>query len=298
MIETSNNENQFVVDILSDLHKGNFGFQAWIHFLGSSWRKSRATAKGNPALTKSWFSHTIFIGLLALAILVFNLLFEGSIETLHVLPGFLFFIVWQQSDLYWHLGLNRQLSTRKLLNALSTATTVTLLRGLGASYLLARFICGLDTPSWLILLVLLGGIITDIFDGQIARRTQTQTKYGQIADAEADFCLYLAITCILIRQQILPVWFGIFLLLRFIIPFIAVIASYFLFAHPVRFGSTFWGKLAGLALSFYFLFLLARGQLITLSVFIHLPLMMVTLLLLAIAPVAQILKNVREFLPR
>ncbi len=177
---------------------------------------------------------------------------------------------------------------------MSSATILTLLRGLGASYLLARFIGGISTPSWLILLILLGGIITDILDGQIAWRTQTQTKYGQIADAEADFCLYLAITCMLIQQHMLPFWFGMFLLLRFIIPLIAAIASYFLFAHPVHFGSTIWGKLAGLALCCYFLLLLVPDKLIILPDVFHLPLMIVTLILLATAPVAQILRNRRE----
>jgi len=295
MLETTDNDNQFVVDILSDLRKDNFGFQAWIRFLGSSWRKSRETAKGNPSLTNSWFSITIFIGLLAVAILIFNLFFEGPIETLHVLPGFLFFVVWQQSDLYWHLGLNRQITTGKQLSALSSATTVTFLRGLSASYLLARFIGGISTPSLLILLALIGGIITDILDGQIARRTHTQTKYGQIADAEADFCLYLAITGILIQQHILPFWFGMFLLLRFIIPLIAAIASYFLFAHAVRFGSTLWGKLSGLAFSFYLLLLLVPAKLIIITDVFHIPLMIVTMILLAIATVAQILRNVGAF---
>ncbi|HYA98690.1 MAG TPA: CDP-alcohol phosphatidyltransferase family protein [Ktedonobacteraceae bacterium] len=295
ILNKTDNENQFVVDILSDLRKDNFGFQACICFLGSSWRKSHATAKGNPSLTNSWFSITIFIGLLALAILIFNLFFEGPIETLHVLPGFLFFVVWQQSDLYWHLGLNRQVGTGKQLSALSTATSVTFLRALSASYLLARFIGGIGTPSWLILLALVGGIITDILDGQIARRTHTQTKYGQIADAEADFCLYLAITGILIQQHILPFWFGMFLLLRFIIPLIAAIASYFLFAHPVRFGSTLWGKLSGLAFSFYLLLLLVPAKLIIITDLFHIPLMIVTMILLALATVAQILRNVGAF---
>lgn len=297
MLETSDKENQFVVDILTDLRNDNFRVQAWVSFLRGSWRKSCATAKAHPSLTNSWFTTTVFIGLMALVVLLFNLFFEGLIATLRVLPIFLFFVVWQQSDLYWHLGLNRQVKTGTQLKALSIATTVTLLRGLGASYLLARFIGAISTPSWLILLILFGGIITDILDGQIARRTLTETKYGQIADAEADFCLYLAITCILIQQQMIPFWFGIFLLLRFFVPLIAAIASYFLFAHPVRFGSSTWGKLAGLALCCYFLLLLLPGKLIIFPDVFHHLLMIITLILLATAPVAQILRNVREITP-
>jgi len=166
------------------------------------------------------------------------------------------------------------------------------LRGLGASYLLGRFIGGINTPSWLVLLVFLGGILTDILDGPIARRTQTQTKLGQIADGEADFCLYLAIALLLIQNSFLPLWFGLLILLRFMIPLFAALVSYFLFAHPVRFGSTIWGKAAGLVLCFYFLILLAPGQLIFLTRFLNRPLSIVTLLLLAIAPLAQITRSI------
>ena len=294
MLQTTDSENQFVVDILTDLRKEKFSPPAWMHFLGSSWKKSRATARTNPMLKRSWAHTTIFIGAFALAILVVNFIVEGSIATLHLMPGFLFFVGGQQSDLYWHLGLNRQIRTGKLLRVIGVATTLTLLRGVGASYLLGRFIGGIYTPLWLLLLIFLCGIITDILDGQIARRTQTQTKYGQIADGEADFCLYLASACILIQKSILPLWFGLFVLLRFTIPLFAAIASYFLFARPVRFGSTMWGKAAGLALCFYFLLLLLPDQLFFLTRYLNRPLSIVTLLLLAIAPLAQIARNIRE----
>jgi len=293
MLQTTNNENQFVVDILTDLRNKKFSPSAWMHFLGSSWKRSRATARANPVLKDSWVHTTIFISTFALAILVVNFFVEGPIETLRLIPGFLFCVAWQQSDLYWHLGLNRKIRTGTLLNVVGAATTLTLLRGLGASYLLGRFIGRMNTPSWLLSLVFLFGIITDILDGQIARKTHTQTRYGQIADGEADFCLYLAIAYILIQESILPFWFGLFVLLRFMLPLIAAIASYFLFAHPVQFGSTLWGKVAGLVLCFYFLLLLAPGQLILLIRFFHRPLSIVTLLLLAIATLAQIARNIR-----
>jgi phosphatidylglycerophosphate synthase len=294
MLQTTDSENQFVVDILTDLRNEKFSFLAWRHFLGSSWKRSRATARANPALKRSWIQTTILIGAFTLAILVVNFIVEGLDITLRLMPGFLFFICWQQCDLYWHLGLNRQSRTGKLLYVIGAATTLTLLRGLGASYLLGRFIGGIYTPFWLLLLVFLCGIITDILDGQIARRTQTQTKYGQIADGEADFCLYLAIACILIHEGILSPWFGLFVLLRFTIPLFAAIASYFLLARPVHFGSTVWGKAAGLALCFYFLVMLAPDQLISLTRFLNRPLSIVTLLLLVIAPIAQIARNKRD----
>ena len=293
MPQTTDSENQFVVDILTDLCNEKFSHLAWMHFLGSSWKRSCATARANPVLKRSWTHTTIFIGAFALAVLAANFIFEGSGATQRLMPGFLFFVGWQESDLYWHLGLNRQSRTGTLLRVIGAATTLTWLRGLGASYLLGRFISGITTPFWLVLLVLLSGILTDILDGQIARRTQTQTKLGQIADGEVDFCLYLAIALILIQESILPLWFGLFILLRFMVPLFVALVSYFLFAQPVRFGSTIWGRMAGLALCSYFLILLAPGQLILLTRLFNRPLSIVTLLLLAIAPLAQIKRNIR-----
>ena len=294
MPQTTDSENQFVVDILTDLRNEKFSRLAWMHFLGSSWKRSCATARANPVLKRSWTHTTIFIGAFALAVFVVNFIFEGPGATLRLLPGFLFFVGWQQSDLYWHLGLNRESRTGTLLRVIGAATSLTWLRGLGASYLLGRFIGGITTPSWLVLLVFLSGILTDILDGQIARRTQTQTKLGQIADGEADFCLYLAIALILMQDSILPLWFGLLILLRFVIPLFAALVSYFLFAQPVRFGSTIWGRMAGLALCSYFLILLVPGQLILLTRLFNRPLSIVTLLLLAIAPLAQIKSNIRD----
>ena len=294
MLQSTDNKNQFVVEILANLRKEKFSLPAWIHFLGSSWKKSRATATANSTLKYSWIYTTIFIGVFALSLLVVNLIIEGPVSTLRLIPGFLFFVCWQQSDLYWHLGLYRRARTETLLPVIGTATIMTLLRGLGASYLLGRCIGGINTPSWLVLLVFLCGILTDVLDGQLARRTQTQTIYGQIADGEADFFLYVATTCILIQENILPLWFGLFLLLRFAIPLFAAVISYFFYTHPVQFGSTLWGKAAGLALCFYFLLLLAPEQLMLLTTFLHRPLLILTLLLLAIAPLAQISRNLKN----
>ncbi len=218
---------------------------------------------------------------------------EGPTAALRFLPGFVFCVAWQQSDLFWHLGLNRSANTGEILPSIGLANSCTWLRALGASFLLGRLLGGLATPSWLALLVLLWGVVTDILDGQIARRAKTSSKLGQIGDGEADFCLYLAITIILIQNAVLPLWLGIIMLLRFCIPLLAALLSYFLLAHPVRFGSTVWGKYAGLAQCLYFLVLLAPLQLTFITRFINLPLLIVTLILLIVAPIAQIAGNVK-----
>jgi len=290
---TIGSENQFVVDLLITLRQEKFNPLGWWRFFGHSWEMSCKTANDNPTLKRSWVRTTLLIATLAVAIILINFLFERADQAVRFLPGFLFCVAWQQSDLYWHLGLNRQAQTGKLLPTLGLANVFTCLRGVGASYLLGRLVGGLGTPSWLALAVFLGGSVTDILDGRVARSTRTQSKLGQIGDGEADFCLYLAITIILIQNAVLPPWLGVVMLLRFCVPLLAALGSYFLFAHPVRFGSTIWGKYAGLAQCLYFLVLLAPLQLVPITRVANLPLLVATLILLVAAPIAQIAGNVR-----
>ena len=294
MASTLSEESQFVVDLLTTLRHEKFSPMAWARFLARSWKMSRQTANANPGLKHSWGRVSLALSMLALVLLAASFGLEGPAIALRLLPGVLFCVVWQINDLYWHLGLNRQPQTGGLLPIVGVANFCTQLRGLGASYLLGRLVDGVPTPTILILLIFLCGIITDILDGQFARRSHTQSKLGQITDGEADFCLYLAVTLMLIQNSILPVWVGILMLARFLLPLLAALASYFLLAHPVHFGSTVWGKYAGLAQCLYFLILLAPTQLAEITRLINLPLLLVTLALMIAAPTAQIVANVRQ----
>jgi len=289
-------EQTFVVDLLTTLHGDRFSLRAWGNFFRRSWLLSCQTARANPSLKRSWQCVTYLIALLALIILIANGLFAGATDTIRLFPGFVFCVVWQQSDLFWHLGLNRSVESGKLLPGLGPANTLTWLRGLGASYLLGRLIGGLLISSGLALTIFVFGITTDILDGSIARHTGTQSKLGQIADAEADFCLYLSLTINLLHNGTLPLWIGMVMLLRFLLPLTAVLLSYLAFAHPVRFGSTLWGKSAGLAQCCYFLLLLAPSPFPTFTHFLSTPLLIVTFCLLVAAPVAQVVANIKPLL--
>ena len=293
MQTVSNGEHAFVIDLMTTLRREKFGLRGWSHFLRRSWEMSWNTSNANPRLKRSWGRVTLFIMALAVVIAGASFFFEGSGIALHLLPGFLFCVGWQQSDLFWHLGLNRQVQTGKLLSTVGLATVCTGLRGVAASFLLGRLVGGVSTPSLIVLFVFLVGIVTDILDGMIARWTLRETKLGQIADGEADFCLYLAVTMILIQNGILPLWLGLVMLLRFLTPLVAALGSYFWLARPVRFGSTIWGKFAGVAQALSFIVLLTPGQ-ISMSIhFASMPLLLITLILLGVAPVAQIVENVR-----
>jgi phosphatidylglycerophosphate synthase len=286
-------EQTFVVDLLTTLRHDRFSLRAWGSFLRRSWLMSCQTAHTNPSLKLSWLRVTYLVALLALVILIGNGLFAGLADTLRMLPGFVLCVAWQQSDLFWHLGLNRSTQSGKLLPNIGAANTLTWLRGLGTSYLFGRLIGGLAIPSGLALAIFLYGIATDILDGHIARCTATQSKLGQVADGEADFCLSLSLTIILLQNNVLPPWVGLVMLLRFVIPLMAALLSYFAFASPVRFGSTRWGKYAGLAQCLYFLILLAPPSLSTFTHLLNASLLSVTICLLVMAPIAQVVANRR-----
>ena len=288
---TIDGEKQFVVNLLTTLRTERFSALAWWRFLVRSWDMSWETANHNPALKHSWWRVTLLMGVLTALVCLSTGFFEGFSFALRLTPGFVCFVGWQQSDLFWHLGLNRSTHTNALFSTVGVANVLTGVRGLGAAFLLGRLVGGLSTPIWLALVVFLVGVLTDILDGLVARYTKTQSKLGQIIDGEADFCLYLALSIILVQHTILPPWLGTLLVLRFFVPLIAALLSYFLFAHPVRFGSTLWGKGAGIAQCLYFMVLLAPKQFMETTHSVDTPLLIVTLLLTFVAPIAQILKN-------
>jgi phosphatidylglycerophosphate synthase len=176
----------------------------------------------------------------------------------------------------------------ELLPDIGGANRLTWLRGLAASYLLGRLTGGLATPPVLALAIFLCGGATDILDGHLARRTATRTRLGQFADAEADLCLSLSLTLILLADGVLPLWVGLVMLLRFLIPLTAALLSYLVLAHPLDVTSTGWGKGAGLAQCLYFLVLLAPAPLAGLASLLRTPLLLATLSLLLAAPLAQI----------
>jgi phosphatidylglycerophosphate synthase len=291
MQQSAPESTPFVVDLLTTLRREGYSLAAWARFFVRSWEMSCATARTHPGLTRSWLRVTLLIGTLALGILAATYVVEGAATALHLAPGFVFCVAWQQSDQFWHLGLNRQVQTGEILPRIGIANILTGLRGLGAAFLLSRLIGGLATSAPLALLVFLTGVATDILDGPVARYTGTQSRFGQIADGETDFCLYLAITLILLQDGILPLWLAVIMLLRFLMPLLAALGSYFLCAQPVRFGSTSWGKYAGVAQCLYFLVLLAPPALASITSTVSLPLLVATLALMIAAPVAQIMAN-------
>ncbi len=283
-----------VVELLTTLRAERFSLRAWRQFLSNSWIMSRTIARDNPQLTRSWLRLTILLCMLTLFILAAISSSEGIPTMLRMLPGLVICLAWQQSDLFWHLSLNRDPQTGELRQELGIANMLTALRGLAASILIARLVAGLSTSSHLALTVFVAGILSDILDGEIARRTDTRSRLGQIMDGEVDATLYLVLALVLIQNGRMPGWVGLVLLLRYLVPILGALGSYLLFARPVRFGSTPTGKCAGILQSLYFLALLLPHNRLFLIQVIAMPLLVLTIMLLIAAVSMQIITNVRR----
>ncbi len=284
-------ESDFVVDLLTTLRNERFSPQAWYHFLRRSWSMSWKTAHTNPQLRHSWTWVTTGIAILTVVLLLFIGRIEGVEAALRCTPITILCVAWQASDVFWHLGLNRRSQTGEMYQSIGWANIFTLLRGVGTAFLLGRYTGGLATPTTLLLVIFLLGVITDILDGQIARRTQTESKLGGMLDAETDFCQYLVIALLLLQNKLLPPWMMIVFLLRFCLPLLAALGSYFLLAQPVRIGSTQWGKWTGIVQGCYLLVLMLPRNLQEISHLLQTPLLIATLVLLIGAPIAQLLAH-------
>ena len=291
MQQSISDNSQQVVELLTTLRQQRFSPPAWWHFLKRCWDMSCATANANLALNRSWLYDTILMTILTVCILMITCIFEGPEIMVRLLPGFLFCMLWQQSDLFWHLGLHYHPQTRQLFQSVGMANILTGMRGMSASFLIGRLTGGVSTPSSLVLFLLLIGVVTDVLDGQVARYTKTQSKLGQIIDSETDFCFYTALTMILVQSGMLPLWFAVTIVLRFLLPFLATVVCYFIFARSILFGSTLWGKYAGIALCMSFFFVLIPPQFTPITHIYALPLLIITTALLIIAPSIQIIKN-------
>jgi phosphatidylglycerophosphate synthase len=290
--------NAFVIALLTDLRRRRYTPAAWGHFLADSWRKSRATARAHPRLSRSWARVSLLMAALAAAGFGLIWLFEGYAAALRLLPALLICLSLQQSDVYVHLGLNWSMLDGRLRERLGLPTTLTLARGLMADFLLAHLLSGVMPQNRFTLGALLLGIATDIADGQIARHSHWQTRLGGYLDSEADLYLYSAATLCALLAGVLPAWIVAILLLRFAVPLIGALFSYFVAIRQVDLTHTILGRGAGAAQALLLMTVLAPEALARIISPMYLPLLLATLALVVLAPAVEITNHLNELIGR
>jgi phosphatidylglycerophosphate synthase len=283
--------SQFVITLLTDLRRRHYSPAAWWRFFADSWQQSRATAHAHPRLTHSWARTSLLMIPLAAAGISIIWLLEGSQTALRLLLALLTLLALQQSDVYVHLGLNWRPSDGLFREQLGLPTTLTLVRGALANLLLAHLLSGIIPLRSFTLAVLLMGIATDLADGYIARCTNWQTRLGGYLDGEADLFLYTAASLCALLAGVLPVWIAAIMLLRFALPVIGALLSYFVLIRQLNFTHTVLGRSAGVAQSLLLMTVLAPPAPAHVIAPIYLPLLLLTAALLGLAPVIEISRN-------
>ena len=160
-----------------------------------------------------------------------------------------------------------------------------------ANLLLAHLLSGVVPLSSFTLGVLLIGIATDSADGQIARRTQWQTRLGGYLDSEADLYLSSATSLCAWQAGVLPGWVAAIMIFRFALPLLAAVLSYFVAIRQVDLTHTILGRSAGVAQAALVLAVLAPSPLAQELAPLDLPLLLLTLALLALTPLIEIRNN-------
>lgn len=90
--------------------------------------------------------------------------------------------------------------------------------------------------------MLLASALSDLVDGQIARRFNARTRFGAIADPVADKLTMLTVTLALAWQGLLPVWLATAIVLRDVVIVGGAVAYQRLFGH-VEMAPTWLSKL-------------------------------------------------------
>lgn len=279
--------NEFVVTLLHNLQRGHYTPIAWWRFFTDAWKKSRLTANEHPDLALSWVYVSIFMSVLTLGCWGAIWHTEGEQIAWHILPALLICLALELGDVYVHLGLQYHPATDAFRERIGIPTTLTLVRGIMANLLLAHLLSGRIPSTSAVLSAYLIGIATDIADGQIARHTSWLTRLGGYLDSEADLFLTISTVLCALLVGVLPIWLALAMLLRFIIPLLGALFSYFVAIRQVDLRHTAWGRNAGIAQAICLVAALAPDAVAHLLTPIVEPLMLLTLALLVLAVITD-----------
>jgi cardiolipin synthase len=160
-----------------------------------------------------------------------------------------------------------------------------------ANLLLAHLFSGVIPSSGFVLGIFLIGCATDMADGLIARLTRWQTRLGGYLDSEADLYLHASVSLCAWLAGAIPGWVAAIMLLRFVVPLVGAVLSYFIAIRQVDLTHTILGRCAGIAQAAFLITVLAPSPLVQLLTPLYLPLLLLTIFLLVLAPLNEIRNN-------
>jgi len=193
----------WTAELLAELRRHRYTPAAWASLFGASWDRSRATARREAGLVRSWRRLTLALLAGSACPLALARRTGGARQARRMAMPLLAGLLWQQADAYVHLGINRRLRDGALLPDLGPALWLSYLRGTTAHWLLSATLAGIDLPGLGPCAVIVGAV-TDSLDGPLARGKDHATKLGAYADGEADLVLAVATAMAAVRRGSLP----------------------------------------------------------------------------------------------
>jgi cardiolipin synthase (CMP-forming) len=237
----------FVLDLLTELRRGGYRLAGWRRFFARSWGQARATARAHPALVRSWGRAAAGLALAEAGALALEArLGAGETAQRAALPAAAAF-AYAQLDAYVHLGLHAPARGAPLHDDFGLPNTLTQARRALAGLLWAHLWTGKPATQPLAAAALLASGVSDVADGQLARRTGQISRLGQYLDAMADFSFALALGLTLAWRRALPRWLAALLLARWAVPLAYALDAYFVGTRRAPLGATWTGKAAGVA---------------------------------------------------
>jgi CDP-diacylglycerol--glycerol-3-phosphate 3-phosphatidyltransferase/cardiolipin synthase len=237
----------FVLDLLAELRRGGYRPAGWRRFFARSWAQARATARAHPALVRSWRRTAAGLALAEAGTLALEArLGAGETARQAALPAVAAY-AYAQLDAYVHLGLHAPARGAPLHEDFSLPNTLTQARRALAGLLWAHLWTGRPASQPLAAAALLAAGVTDVADGQLARRTGRVSRLGHYLDATADCSFALALGLTLVQRRTLPRWLAALLLARWSVPLAYALNTYFVGIRRAPLGTTWAGKAAGIA---------------------------------------------------
>jgi phosphatidylglycerophosphate synthase len=243
-------DRDIVLEWQDALRADHYSLVGWARFLARAWRGARSTARAHPRLTRSWRRVALGLALASGGALVAEAGLggaEGRAAARLAAPGMALGLAYTLVDAYVHLGMNQATSRAPLHETLGVPNILTLSRSAAAGLLFGHLVGRAPASRAVMGLALAVAGLTDIADGQLARKTQRSTRLGAYLDSEADFGIALAMTLTLLARRALPGWLAATLLARWLLPFAGSLLTYFGMGWRLDIGSTPVGKVAGVA---------------------------------------------------
>ncbi len=206
---------RWVEELLNELRCARFKPAAWIRFFSASFARARQTR------TEQARAHRQVVALGAVGIAAWAVVAGSGWPMLAAVAAGWWMLVLLMAD--WHLGMLERLDGRRRAG-LGVANMLTLLRA-GAIPLLAVL-----APTALGLAVLAAGL-SDVADGILARARAEASRLGAWLDGAVDGILLSVAAVAAGNRGLLPAWVAALIVCRYMAPWPAIAAVYFIRAH-------------------------------------------------------------------